>query len=511
MTPDLPRLSADLLRQRGDAVPDSAVRAVQFGTGALLRGLVDDALDRARLAGRFDGRVVAVSQTASGRGEALNAQDGLFTCRVRGVQAGETVEEARVVGAVARAVSAQDDWDEVLALAREASVDLVISNTTEAGLTWDDADDAEAAPPASYPAKLAALLRARHAAGQPPLVVLPTELVDANGVVLRDLVLRWVERAGWDSEVAAFVGACTFCDTLVDRIVTGTPSDLAAAEAAAGWRDPLITDAEPYRLWAIAPSSERPADALRQRLGFALDDPADGAGIVVVPSVEPFRLRKVRLLNAAHTLLVPVALGCGIETVRDAVEDARVGAFVRRLLFRELVPAVAADLEAMGEDPATAEPFARAVLDRFANPFLRHELRAISLQQTMKLAVRVVPSVLAFDRRGRVPELVALGVAAFLLLHRQADGIPPDGALAFATTDLLPDDHAESIRARWRSRPDAARTVAADVLADVALWGRDLTRLPETGPAFAREVARLTARALDDGLADTLRGHLALA
>jgi tagaturonate reductase len=507
MTDDLPRLSAALVAR--EALPERPVRAVQFGTGALLRGLVDDALDRANRAGDWDGRVVVVSQTGSGRGAAFNDQDGLFTLRVRGIEDGQTVGDTRVVASVARALSAQDDWGAVLALARDPAVGLVVSNTTEAGLAWDDGDDPEAGPPASFPAKLAAWLRARHEAGGGGVTVLPTELVEGNGAVLRGLVLRWGGR--WGDDFERFVREdCAFCTTLVDRIVTGTPPDLGAAEVEVGWRDPLLTDTEPYRLWAIEAPSGTSADALRQRLGFATDDPAAGAGVVVAPSVEPFRLRKVRLLNAAHTLLVPVGLGCGVETVRRSVEDDRVGAFVRRLLFDELVPAVAADLEAAGEDPATAGPFARAVLDRFANPFIRHELRAITLQQTTKLAVRVLPSVLALDRTGRAPDATALGVAAFLLLHRQAEGIGSDSPLAFATTRLLQDDRAEAVRRRWRDRPDAAEAVALDVLADTELWDRDLTELPETGPAFGREVARLTARALDDGLPQVLAAHLAL-
>lgn len=510
MTHDsLPRLSADLLRD-GAAPPERPVRAVQFGTGALLRGLVDDALDRANRAGRWDGRVVAVSQTGSGRAAAFGEQGGLFTLRERGVEDGRTVDEVRVVASVARALSAQSEWGAVLDLARSPDVDLVVSNTTEVGLTWDDGDDPGAAPPRSFPAKLAAWLRARQDAGLGGVVVLPTELVEGNGAVLRDLVVRWGDRAGWDG-FAGYVADCLFCDTLVDRIVTGTPEDLGATEAEVGWRDPLLTDTEPYRLWAVERPEGTAAGALRDRLGFAPDDPAGGAGIVVTPSVEPFRLRKVRLLNAAHTLLVPVGLGCGIETVQGAVEDDRVGAYVRRLLFNELVPAVAADLGATGGDPATAEPFARSVLDRFQNPFLRHELRSITLQQTMKLGVRAVPSVVALDRAGRVPEAVALGVAALLLLLRQAEGIGSDSPLAFATTDLLQDDRAGAVRRRWRDRPDAAEAVARGTLADADLWGRDLTDLPETGPAFAQAVARLTARALDDGLPAVLDAHLATA
>ena len=499
MTPDvLPRLSAAL----DPADTGGPVRVVQFGTGALLRGLVDDALDRAARAGRWDGRAVAVSQTASGRGAAFNAQDGRFTLRECGLADGERVERVRVVRSVARALSAQDDWDEVLALARAPAVDVVVSNTTEAGLAWDDGDDARAAPPRSFPAKLAAFLRERRRAGLDPVAVLPTELVEGNGAVLRGLVERWGARAGWGDGFADFVADCAFCDTLVDRIVTGTPADLDAAERAVGWRDPLMTDAEPYRLWAVGPPPGTSADALRQRLGFADGDPVDGTGVVVTSGLGPFRLRKVCLLNAAHTLLVPVALGCGLATVREAVEDDRTGPYLAGLLADDLVPAVQAALGEAGADPATAAPFARSVRDRFANPHIEHELRAITLHQTAKVAVRVVPSVLALDRLGCVPQAVAAGLAAFLLLHRQADGLA--GGPAFATTDLLADDRAEAVRARWRRQPDDATAVARAVLADADLWGADLTALPMTGAAFADAVADRAALGLDAGVAALL-------
>ena len=503
----LPRLGRQRLREidaGAHAGLPRPVRVLQFGTGALLRGLVDDVLDRAARAGRWNGSAVVVSQTGSGRGVAFNEQDGLFTLRERGVEGGEAVERVRVITSVERALSAEDEWAAVLDVARD-EMEVVVSNTTEIGLTWDDGDSVETAPPRSFPAKLAACLYERGAQaqfGHEPgfgVVVLPTELVEDNGAVLRDLVLRWGRRAGWGEAWARWVREeCLFCTTLVDRIVTGTPPDLDAAERAVGHHDPLLTDAEPYRLWAIQPPAGTSPDVLRRRLPFADGDPTEGAGVVVVPSVEPFRLRKVRLLNAAHTLLVPVALGCGLQTVRQSVESDLVGAYLRLLLDADLVPAAERELAATGADPATARPFAHAVLDRFANPAVEHDLVGIALHQTAKLRARVAP---ALDHM-EAPEAVALGVAAYLLLQKAAAGLDGRHFSGLDLDALPPDDEAEAVREAWRQSGGAAGLVRR-VLSDASLWGAS-----RGAGAFADAVTRHLERAQAEGVPAAVRALL---
>jgi tagaturonate reductase len=483
--------SSDFRRRVGIGAPEPALlelpeRAVQFGTGAFLRGFVDYFLDEANRRGEFGGRVIAVGSTGSGREQALNAQDGLYTLSTQGPDGGPPRREHRVIASVSRAVSARDDWGEVLACARNPALALVLSNTTEVGIALDQRDDVALEPPRSFPGKLARFLHERSRAFDcdpaTGVVVLPCELIEDNGERLRKIVLALATRGRLGRRFARWVEtAVTFCNTLVDRIVPGAPpaDEAARIQQALGYRDGLITICEVYRLFAIEGD-----DALRERLRFADADP----GIVVTPDIAPYRERKVRLLNGAHTIAAPTALLCGCETVREAVEHALVGRFVRRAMLEEIAP---------GLDAPGAVAFARGVLDRFANPYIRHALLDITLQQTAKMRVRVVPSVARYaEMAGRAPASLAFGFAGYLLFVR--GGAP-----------ARPDDLGERVRSHWAALPDdsdaALAALARAVAADVSLWGTDLTRIS----GFADAVAAHLVRAARAGVPAALEAHLA--
>ncbi|MEJ2502862.1 MAG: tagaturonate reductase [Gemmatimonadota bacterium] len=498
-----PRLSRALLadpdfRARTiAALPDPArldrpVTAVQFGTGALLRGLVEPIVEagHADASGDGGGRVAVVGSTGSGRAAALRDQDHLYTLVVQGLRDGEPVREARVIGAIARALSARDSWSDVLALARAPDLGLVFSNTTEVGIRLDPDDRPDADPPRSFPGKLTRFLLERGRAcdfdPRAGLAVVPCELIENNGDTLRGLVLELADR--WDLEPAFarwMDDAVPFADTLVDRIVPGAPADDAreGQETELGFRDPLLTVCEPYRLLAI----QVDADA-RPRLARALGGP----GVVLTDDITPFRERKVRLLNGTHTLMVPLALLCGHQAVREAMVDPDTGAFVRRLLLRELAPTL---------DVPGAEDFARDVLDRFANPFIRHALFDITLQSTTKMRVRAVPSLLAHaERNGDSPPSLAFGFAAFLLFQR---GDLQDDR-RHAGLSVPPDDAGEAIRRAWAEEP-TPDDVVRRVLRDATLWGTDLT----TVPGFEHAVRSGLEQLLRQGPSAALRSHLA--
>jgi tagaturonate reductase len=463
------------LPRRDDLIAPSAEqlalpeRAVQFGTGALLRGLVDAILDEANRQGWFDGRVVMVGSTGSGRDRALNDQSGLFTLVTQGLVDGDATRDFRIVSSVSRALAASGQWAEVLRCAENPELELIFSNTTEVGISLDEGDAAAAptdAAPRSFPAKLAAFLihRARSLGfdvSRAP-VVIPTELIEDNGDKLRDIVVTLAQRWNVEPAFLPWLEHVRFCNTLVDRIVPGAPSDAYASELQAllPYDDGMTTICEPYRLFAIEGDAE-----LRERLRF----PAADAGVIVADSIRPYRLRKVRLLNGAHTSFVSLALLADCTTVREAVEHPVLGAFLRSALLDEIVPSV---------DVPGAEQFAREVMDRFANPFLQHQLWDITLQGTTKFKVRVVPSILDYARRsGTAPRALALGFAGFLAFQ--------DGALQAkrrASGDTVPADAiGDRVRAYWSGVDDSVDGLTAfvrAVSADAELWGADLGSVP---------------------------------
>lgn len=501
----LPRLDGALvrspeLRARKDvAVPDEALlappeKAIQFGTGAFLRGFVDCILDDANRHGTFGGRVVVVGSTGTGRARALDEQDGLYTLAVQGVEHGTASEQLRIVSSVSRALSARDEWDAVLACARNPGLELIFSNTTEVGIELDENDRFDAAPPTSFPGKLTRFLfeRGRAFDFDPAVgvVVLPCELIEHNGSRLRDIVLTLAELWQLDDDFARWImRAVPFCNTLVDRIVPGAPKgeQRERLERVLGYRDEMLTVCETYRLFAIEGD-----DALRARLPFAGE-----AGVVVAPDIRPYRERKVRVLNGTHTIMVPTALLAGCETVRGALEHETVGAFVRAALLDDIVPSV---------DVPGAEAFAHDVLDRFANPYVHHALIDITLQQTMKMRVRVIPSIIGHVQRlGTLPRSLIFGFAGYLEYMR---GTTQDARRA-AGLPVPADDQGSVIRDRWSradASPESIAMLVRDVAGDTTLWAHDLSAIPGFTDAVTEQLLRIrelgTLAALDAHLSE---------
>jgi tagaturonate reductase len=507
--PTLPTLGRALLsdpafQARQDVhTPDASLldlpeRALQFGTGAFLRGFVDYFLDAANRGGHFAGRVVMVGSTGSGRDQLLNDQDGLYTLSMQGLVDGVPTTENRVIGSVSRALSARDEWPAVLECARSPELELVFSNTTEVGIALDEEDSPTLEPPRSFPGKLTRFLheRAKAFAFDPArgVVVIPCELIADNGDRLREIVLALAARWGLEPEFAKWIEeAVPFCNTLVDRIVPGAPvgEQRERLVAELGYQDAMLTACEVYRLFAIQADG-----AVAARLGFAAADP----GIILTDDVNPYRERKVRLLNGTHTMMAPAALLAGCETVREALEHPTLGRFVDRVLYDEIVPTL---------DVEGADRFARDVHDRFANPFIRHALIDITLQETMKLRVRIVPSIVRYaEERGVAPDSLAFGFAAYLLFMRgdlQAER-------AAAGLPVPRDDQGERVRALWGplgGEPDEAALagLVRAVCSDETLWEADL----DVVPGFTAAVTTHLLRMLQSGVLPALELHLGAA
>ena len=469
-------------------------KVLQFGTGRFLRAFADLIVESANRRGKFNGRVVMVASTNSGRAEMLNAQNGRYALWTRGQVQEKVVDRLDTVQAISRVLAASSQWPDVLELARSADLEVIISNTTEIGLSLQDGDRLE--KPVSFPARLAALLhtRAVHYDFHPEigLIHLPCELVHNNGDTLRELLLTQAQTWSLGARFVNWLAeANTFCNTLVDRIVPGLPRDaeLETAFARLGMRDPLITVAEPYRLWAIEGTK-----ALADQLGFA-DDP----GVVITPDISPYRLRKIRLLNGGHTLTVPIGLMMGCVTVLDNMQHPLVSSFIERLLREEIGPV-------LDVDPATVEPYVDEVLDRWRNPFMYHRLLDITLHSTSKMRHRVVPTLLDFYRyygHRKVPRLIALGFAAWLRFMR---GTKKDGDVVYGSWHrdvyVISDTQATRFLDWWPRELGEVDRFVLEVLSSSDLWKVDLTSLP----GFADTVGSSLKTLLSEGPEAALLG-----
>lgn len=453
-------------------------RILQFGTGVLLRGLPDLYVEQANSKGLFGGRIVAVKSTTLGPSDAFEEQDGLYTVVVRGLRDGKAQESCQVCASISRVLTAQDSWSEVLQCAASPDLQLIISNTTESGIQLQQ-DDIWASPPETFPGKLLAFLYARFKifCGRPGsgLVILPTELISDNGMVLKSILQQLARMHNLDGDFMQWLdGENEFCNTLVDRIVPGAPSrdEQEALERRLGYRDALLITAEPYSLWAIETKNERS----RHLLEFASGVP----GMVLANDIWKFRELKLRLLNATHSFSCAWAMLSGFGTVLDSMENEEMKAFMQSLTEDEIVPCIESPVIS-GEE---ALRFAHAVLERFANPYIVHEWSSISLQYTLKMRMRCVPLIQEYYRRfQRVPRHMARGFAAYLLFMRSVR--TEDGQLVsccFDTPLPIRDDMAERFFQIWKEHPEDPGLPA---LRETRFWETDLSLLPGWAEAVA--------------------------
>ena len=469
---------------------DLPEKVLQFGTGAFLRGFSDYFVDQANRKGAFNGRIVVVGSTGSGRAALFNAQDGLYTVCIQGIEDGETIDHCTVAASVSRAISSADDWTSILNLARSPDLEFVFSNTTEEGIRFDADDRLDLDPPRSFPGKLASVMYERAETfgydSERGLTILCCELIEDNAHKLRSIVLELADRWNLGNAFVNWLHEHNrFCNTLVDRIVTGRPDavSMRKIEQRLGYSDDLFIQAEPYHLWAVEGDT-----TLRDRLAFA-----DGEdGILISPDIGPYLTRKVRILNGAHTIMVPLSYLCGNDTVAESMEDSLTSMFIRHVMLQEIVPS----LDISRED---AERFAHQVLDRFKNPFVHHELTSIALHQTTKVDVRIVPSLHDYySRTGHLPQGIVLGFAAYLLFVT-GEGRAADLELPF-------DERVGEVRAyQQKSGLDDMDGFVRAVCADHELWHPPLDALP----GFSESVASRVMEMRRDGARKTLQGFLA--
>ena len=450
------------------------VRVLQFGQGNFLRAFCDDFIDRANEKGVYDGDIV-IAQSVGKKNPAFAEQNFQYTTILRGKENGSVINAARKIIAVRDMVHTTDDYDAFMAYAACPTLQAIISNTTEAGIVYDDTDDYNSKPPHSFPGKLTKFLYARYLAfdGNPDcgLVIYPTELISDNGAALRGCVLQLAARWALGDDFAAWVKtACLFCNTLVDRIVTGFPKKQADADSAfaqIGYPDAYLTIAEPFGLWVIASD-----DISRAQKTLPLD--AADLPVVFTDDLTPYRERKVRILNGAHTSFVAAAFLAGEEIVRDCMAHSVIRSYIDTCIYHEILPTLEGKL-----DKDDLLSFADAVCERFENPFIDHALIAICLNSVSKWKARVLPSVLDSVGNGVTPHCLIFSFAA--LCHFYASGKMTDDG--FVGTRVVGGSAVPYTISDSRDVLDffAENGTSADILqkfaANADFWGMDLTAI----------------------------------
>lgn len=415
-------------------------KIIQFGTGNFLRGFADYFIDTLNKKCLFDGKIVIVSPTDSKAVEKINAQNGIYNLYLRGIENGKEICERTEINAVSRAVNPYREYDAYLSLAKNSDFRFIISNTTEAGIAFSDDDNFTDRPAKSFPAKLTQLLYERYKAGLPGFVIFACELIDNNAKELQNCVLKYAELWNLENDFTDWVKSKNaFCNTLVDRIVTGYPKDEAEKFfAEIGCEDKLLDTAEPYHLWVIEGNYEK--ELPLQKAGF---------NVIWTNDVSPYKKMKVRILNGSHTSLVFPSLLCGIETVGESLKDKQLNEFLNTCLFDYILPT-------LGETEGSRQ-FASAVLERFANPYIKHLWKSISLNSVSKFTARILPTITDYIAENKtLPKPLVFSLACLIEYYK---------------TNYVQDDKTavEFIK----------QNGVSEILANECLWGRDLSDFSE--------------------------------
>lgn len=449
-------------------------RILQFGEGNFLRAFVDCFIDLMNERTGFHSKVVVVQPSAKptkgSTAERLNEQQGLYTLYLRGMENGKKTEKKRIISCISRCLNMYSDYQKVLALAESRDLRFIISNTTEAGITYDPSCLFSDTPPVSYPAKLTQFLFHRFqifgGASDSGLILLPCELTENNGPALKDCVLKYAEQWALGDDFIRWVQEDNrFCSTLVDRIVTGYPNQESAVLTRENrYVDRLMDAGELFASWVIEAD-----DSLEKELPFR----AAGLPVLITKDHSPYRERKVRILNGAHTSMVPGAFLSGMNIVRDCMHDRVIRNFMTQTIREEIIPTLSLPAE-------DCLAFADAVIERFENPYIDHALSSILLNSVSKWKTRVLPSLKTFtETHGKLPDHLTASFA-FCLAYLNGSELTDTGLTAersgYGSYTILDDRRVLEFFFDHRNDSPDALVHAACLRTD--FWGTDLTRIP---------------------------------
>ncbi len=452
------------------------VKVLQFGEGNFLRAFIEWIINSMNKKGVFNGGVCLVQPMPFGRVKELNERDDLYTLYLQGLQDGKAMRVHEVIKAVQDGVDPFAEYDKYLKYAESDELEFVISNTTEAGIAFDPNDTDFSKCPNSYPGKLLAFLKRRYDAKKKGLFIIPCELIDHNGATLREVLVKLAKHNNMDPKFVKWVEEENrFYNTLVDRIVPGYPRNEATEfQENLGYQDPNMVVGEIFHLWCIDAQTVNDKEQAKKNLALLKEKlPTEKAGLNVlfVDSIVPYKQRKVKILNGSHTTLVPVSYLAGIDTVRETIEDEQLGKFVKEFIFDEVIPTIN-----IPHDEMVA--YSNSVLERYMNPYVRHELMSIALNSWSKYKERVLPTVLQFiDSHNELPKHALFSLASLMVFYRGVRVIKDN-----APIDLKDDPEfinlLKGLWANYENTKEGAKALVKKVLSLEEHWGVDLNKVP---------------------------------
>ncbi len=493
------KLNYEVLKESGYTgyiLEDAPVKMLQFGEGNFMRAFVDYWFDMSNELVGWNGKVALVQPIAQGLTDMINEQEGLYTLYLRGSENGEKINRKRVISVCDACYNPYRDWEKIVEIACSDDLEYVSSNTTEAGIVYDASSTFEQDPPASFPAKLTKILFERFKAGKKGITVLSCELIDNNGKELLKVVNQHIDDWGLGEDFKKWINEDNlFCSTLVDRIVPGRirdPKEVEELEKEHGYEDPLLDVGEVFGVWYI----EGP-EALAEQLPFK----KAGLNVHVVPEVAPYKKRKVRILNGAHTGFVLGAYLAGQDIVRDCMYNESIQGFMNKMLYEEVIPILPLDKE-------DCENFAAAVTDRFKNPFVDHQLMSISLNSTSKWRARNLPSFLEYvEKFGKLPVCLTMSLAAYIAFYstgikeRTEDGLI---CVRSAGDEYKVQDDAWALDFYFEHKDANDEVLVHDVLTNEQMWGQNLIEVEGLETAVLANLTKIRTEGAEAAYASCL-------
>ncbi|HMC01322.1 MAG TPA: tagaturonate reductase [Flavobacteriaceae bacterium] len=468
---------------------DLPIKVVQFGEGNFLRAFVDYAFHKLNQEIDFNAGIAVVQPIDRGMVNMLNDQEGLYTLFMNGIKKGNEIQDIELITNIVKGIDPYKDFKAFLNLAKEESLQFIISNTTEAGIAYIDTDTLEMQPPNSFPAKLTVLLheRFKYFNGQPDkgLTIIPCELINHNSDKLKEVILKYCTK--WNLEkpfVDWVLNHCSFHSTLVDRIVPGYPKDdIESYSSQLNYQDNLIVAAETFFLWVIEGD-----DKLKEKLPFHKTD----LDVRIVKDMQPYRTRKVRILNGAHTSIAALSILYGNTTVKQTIDNDFTGEFVNTTIFDEIIDVVSMDKQEL-------KSFAEEVLDRFRNPFIVHQLSDLVLNCVSKFKVRVLPSLLEYQSiHNKLPVHLTFSLACLIRFYK---GTWNNKELPIKDSQ----DIIEAFSKIWKLND--YHTIAETTLKNEDFWEQDLTKVNGLTEAIASALEEIELNGIENGFVNFSKSH----